>query len=467
MKRIRGTATWRAPAQTSSNYGINMRHHSAVITAVTATLASASHAQCLGSHGLVLEVTRINSEVPSLADVNQDGAIDLLTVDGTGMLRLRRAVGDDFAAPQTLQLPPFANLKPIRDMDGDGNLDLLVSCTYGYNCGSNLVRIYWNSGSTTSPFDGSYTEIPLPASPYCIEADAMDFNGDGRQDVVITSMLGTACMHRNLGSRQFALQSTMAWPRDLYYRSTVDVDGDGKSDFMAMHKSGWADGQWGTYLYRGNGAGGFAAANVSFAAQHTALGFSFDPNGTTRPGIAVGVYTGDSISQILQLGTWSATASQMVFQPVTIPMPYYAYQGADVNNDGFDDLVLTATGADSGLGFILSDGTGSFTDPVVPAISAPGFDFGKLHTGSSGDRYVSIVAATNASTLRVYRSVCAAPACIADLNGDGVVGGIDLGIVLGAWGSSGGVMVADVSNDGIVDGPDLGLILSNWGPCPN
>ena len=53
------------------------------------------------------------------------------------------------------------------------------------------------------------------------------------------------------------------------------------------------------------------------------------------------------------------------------------------------------------------------------------------------------------------------------LNGDGVVGGIDLGIVLGAWGSSGGVMVADVSNDGIVDGPDLGLILSNWGPCPN
>ena len=157
----------------------------------------------------------------------------------------------------------------------------------------------------------------------------------------------------------------------------------------------------------------------------------------------------------------------MVFQPVTIPMPYYAYQGADVNNDGFDDLVLTATGADSGLGFILSDGTGSFTDPVVPAISAPGFDFGKLHTGSSGDRYVSIVAATNASTLRVYRSVCAAPACIADLNGDGVVGGIDLGIVLGAWGSSGGVMVADVSNDGIVDGPDLGLILSNWGPCPN
>lgn len=445
-----------------------MYHRSAVITASTAiaaSLASASHAQCLGSYGLALEVARINSEIPSLADVNQDDAIDLLTVDGTGMLRVRRAVGDAFAAPQSLQLPPFANLKAIRDMDGDGAPDLLVSCTYGYNCGSNLVRIYWNSRSATTPFDGSYAEIPLPASPYCIEADAIDFNGDGKQDVVITSMLGTACMHRNIGNRQFALQSTMSWPRDLYYRSTIDIDGDGKSDFMAMHKSGWADGKWGAYLYRGDGAGGFAAASVSFAAQHTALGFSFDPNGTTRPGIAVGLYTGDSISQILQLGTWSATASQMVFQSVSIPMPYYAHQGADVNNDGFDDLVLTATGTSAGVGFILSDGTGSFTGPVVPAISAPGFDFGKLRTGTSGGRVLSLVAATNASTLRVYRSACAAPACTADLNGDGGVGGIDLGIVLGAWGSQGGAMAADISHDGTVDGTDLGLILSSWGPC--
>ena len=88
-----------------------MYRRSAVITASTAiaaSLASASHAQCLGSYGLALEVARINSEVPSLADVNQDDAIDLLTVDGTGMLRVRRAVGDAFAGPQALQLPPFA-----------------------------------------------------------------------------------------------------------------------------------------------------------------------------------------------------------------------------------------------------------------------------------------------------------------------------------------------------------------------
>jgi hypothetical protein len=45
------------------------------------------------------------------------------------------------------------------------------------------------------------------------------------------------------------------------------------------------------------------------------------------------------------------------------------------------------------------------------------------------------------------------------------VGGVDLGIVLGAWGSQGGAMAADISHDGTVDGTDLGMILGSWGPC--
>jgi hypothetical protein len=48
-----------------------------------------------------------------------------------------------------------------------------------------------------------------------------------------------------------------------------------------------------------------------------------------------------------------------------------------------------------------------------------------------------------------------------DLNGDGVVNGADLGILLGAWGSSGGP--ADLNGDGTVDGADLGLLLGAWG----
>jgi hypothetical protein len=48
----------------------------------------------------------------------------------------------------------------------------------------------------------------------------------------------------------------------------------------------------------------------------------------------------------------------------------------------------------------------------------------------------------------------------ADLNGDGSVDGADLGILLGAWGSS--QAEADLNDDGMVDGADLGVLLSAW-----
>ncbi|MFM8872902.1 MAG: M12 family metallo-peptidase [Phycisphaerales bacterium] len=52
--------------------------------------------------------------------------------------------------------------------------------------------------------------------------------------------------------------------------------------------------------------------------------------------------------------------------------------------------------------------------------------------------------------------------CPADLNDDGRVDGIDLGLFLASWGGSG---AADFNADGAVDGIDLGLLLSAWGPC--
>ncbi len=56
-----------------------------------------------------------------------------------------------------------------------------------------------------------------------------------------------------------------------------------------------------------------------------------------------------------------------------------------------------------------------------------------------------------------------APPCPADLDGDGAVGGADLGILLGGWGLPG---PADLDRDGAVTGADLGALLGAWGACP-
>lgn len=49
---------------------------------------------------------------------------------------------------------------------------------------------------------------------------------------------------------------------------------------------------------------------------------------------------------------------------------------------------------------------------------------------------------------------------LGDLDGDGVVDGADLGLLLGAWGSEDSS--ADLDGDGLVGGADLGILLGNW-----
>ena len=55
--------------------------------------------------------------------------------------------------------------------------------------------------------------------------------------------------------------------------------------------------------------------------------------------------------------------------------------------------------------------------------------------------------------------------CLGDITGDHVVDAMDLGVVLGAWGSSGGEFGTDINSDGIVDAMDLGIMLGAWGSC--
>jgi hypothetical protein len=53
----------------------------------------------------------------------------------------------------------------------------------------------------------------------------------------------------------------------------------------------------------------------------------------------------------------------------------------------------------------------------------------------------------------------APPSTPGDFNGDGLVDGLDLGVMLSQWGTDGS---ADLNGDGLVDGSDLGMLLANW-----
>jgi hypothetical protein len=76
--------------------------------------------------------------------------------------------------------------------------------------------------------------------------------------------------------------------------------------------------------------------------------------------------------------------------------------------------------------------------------------------------YGSTGLGTGTLTVTPGTTTCAPP-CPADLDGNRIVNGADLGIVLGNWGNSG---AGDINGDGVVNGADLGAILGAYGPCP-
>jgi hypothetical protein len=52
--------------------------------------------------------------------------------------------------------------------------------------------------------------------------------------------------------------------------------------------------------------------------------------------------------------------------------------------------------------------------------------------------------------------------CVGDLDSNGQINGIDLGILLNQWLTDG---TADFNNDNVVNGIDLGILLNAWGLC--
>lgn len=61
-------------------------------------------------------------------------------------------------------------------------------------------------------------------------------------------------------------------------------------------------------------------------------------------------------------------------------------------------------------------------------------------------------------------SLTAQADCLGDLNGDGMVDGNDLGLMLGVWNTAD--PAGDLDDNGLVDGADFGLLIAGWGPCP-
>ncbi len=182
--------------------------------------------------------------IPAFADLDGDGDMDLLVGEDYGAMQYFENTGSasnpQFAAPQE---NPFGLVSTYEyafpafaDLDGDGDMDLLVGEYYG------AMQYFENTGSASNPQFAAPQENPFGLdSTYVLALPAFaDLDGDGDMDLLVGEYYGNMQYFENTGSASnpqfaapqqnpFGLVSTNYWA----FPAFADLDNDGDMDLLA------------------------------------------------------------------------------------------------------------------------------------------------------------------------------------------------------------------------------------------
>ncbi|HET7111971.1 MAG TPA: VCBS repeat-containing protein [Gemmatimonadales bacterium] len=133
----------------------------------------------------IVTLTRGSNATPTLADVDHDGDLDLFVGEGSGTINFYRNDGTKQQPKFVLVSDEYAGIEAGRrsapalmDVDGDGDLDLLVGNESG------VMQLYRNAGTRSAPDFRQDTSFVLHGSFNAIPAVA-DMDGDGRPELLL------------------------------------------------------------------------------------------------------------------------------------------------------------------------------------------------------------------------------------------------------------------------------------------
>ncbi|WP_175429714.1 Ig-like domain-containing protein [Azospirillum argentinense] len=218
------------------NIGINLQFYRNVGSATAPSFTLDAATAPFGLSGTTMST-------PAFADLDGDGDLDVLVGSNSGSLLFLRNVGTATAPSFTLEatnpfgLSTFIPLASpsIADLDGDGDLDILV----GSQGGDTLF--YRNVGTATAP---SFTLVGtnpfgLGNSGGQASPTMVDIDGDGDLDILVGNIIGDTVVYRNVGTAtapSFTLVGTNPFGLSnagmMGAPSIVDIDGDGDLDAL-------------------------------------------------------------------------------------------------------------------------------------------------------------------------------------------------------------------------------------------
>lgn len=197
---------------------------------------------------------KIRSEDIAMADFDQDGCLDLaLATSDVGVQALKGDCKGGFTdSSQGLSREEWANSVALRDMDGDGHLDIAAA----YSAGPRV----WLGDGTGSWRDAS-DGLPAPSVHGLYWGLAVaDVNGDGKLDLATGATIGGAQVFLQEGG-----QTALHWRNSSDGIITLsamgvalgDLNNDGHVDLVAAGKTDLQNlgGVHGLFPFLGDGAG--------------------------------------------------------------------------------------------------------------------------------------------------------------------------------------------------------------------
>jgi hypothetical protein len=278
-----------------------------------------------------------------------------------------------------------------------------------------------------------------------------DFNGDGKMDFAVANG-GDNNLWLYFGKGDGTFNLPIIRPITLgqspVWVATADLRGIGKTDLIVVEADSNSVG-----VFLGNGDGTFTEQKLALPGSASTLAIG-DFNHDGKLDIAVPINDENSPDYIVVLpGTGTGTFGS----PIVTPVSRYAAEifwvsGADLNGDGFPDLVLTNSGIDViAVQVFLNKGDGTFTAGQVIAQNGVAQNLGSLLFDADEDGNIDALVADSFGMIWFYKG-----------SGDGTFSTVPTSYGVGDVPF--GMAAADVDGDGHMDVITSGVFVDEQAP---